>query len=256
MNRTSEFIATINARREKPQFVQRRGVDRPVSIQNKEFMRICKDCAHRLRDCYAKLESFTVLAKTRTVFDDQELARLVEDISSDISVSKAQLDELHRLKPKPAHFGDPVSTLEQRLASVASTFKTSLENRSRKLQEQSARLEMFAGPTVAVPESQEQQLLLMPERTDLSERADAMHSIESTIIELGTVFNQLAHMVQAQGETITRIDMNISETTGNVEAAHEALLGYFASINSNRWLILKVFMVLFFFFIMFVIFGT
>lgn len=103
---------------------------------------------------------------------------------------------------------------------------------------------------------QQQQMLLQDDQIDLSERADKMHLIESTIVELGTVFNQLAQMVQTQGETITRIDMNISETTDNVEAAHDALLRYFASINSNRWLMLKVFGILFFFFILFVVFAV
>ena len=102
---------------------------------------------------------------------------------------------------------------------------------------------------------QQQQQLFMNGQIDMSDRADKMQLIESTIVELGTVFNQLAHIVQDQGETITRIDMNISETTANVEAAHDALLRYFASINSNRWLILKVFGVLFFFFIIFVVFA-
>lgn len=98
-------------------------------------------------------------------------------------------------------------------------------------------------------------MILMNDQIDMSERADVMHNIESTIVELGTVFNQLATMVQAQGETITRIDMNISETAGHVEGAHEALLNYFASINSNRWLILKVFAVLFGFFVVSVVFS-
>lgn len=287
-DRTAEFIATINSKREKPQWIQqRRGVDKlAVDPQYKDFMRISKECSHRIRDSFEKLERFTVLARKKTVFDDGELTRLIEEIRSDIGVSKSQLDELQsRYKPKQAHSANTVSTLQQRLANVTSSFKSSLEMRSRSVQQQTARHEMFAGPSTSsnlslipaqndnkgpvlldmnhsVPQyqqnhpQQQQQMLLMNDQIDMSERADVMHSIESTIVELGTVFNQLAHMVQAQGETITRIDMNISETTGNVEAAHDALLSYFASINSNRWLILKVFMVLFFFFVMFVIFGT
>lgn len=98
-----------------------------------------------------------------------------------------------------------------------------------------------------------QEPLLNYEDEYLSERANTMQTIETTIVELGTVFNQLATMVQVQDEQITRIDTNISETAGNVEAAHEALLNYFASMSSNRWLILKVFGILFFFFVIFVI---
>lgn len=89
----------------------------------------------------------------------------------------------------------------------------------------------------------------------LMDRANTMQNIESTIVELGQIFNQLASMVQQQEEMITRIDSNVADTQLNVEAAHESLLRYFASVTNNRWLMLKVFGVLFFFFIVFVIFA-
>lgn len=102
---------------------------------------------------------------------------------------------------------------------------------------------------------QQQQLLIYEDQSQqyLEDRANTMQSIESTIVELGTIFNQLATMVQQQDEMITRIDSNVMDTALNVEAAHESLLRYFASVSNNRWLILKVFGVLFFFFIVFVI---
>jgi len=105
-------------------------------------------------------------------------------------------------------------------------------------------------------ENQEQKQLLIYEDESnqyLEERASTMQSIESTIVELGTIFNQLATMVHQQEEMITRIDANVGETVMNVEAAHESLLRYFASVTNNRWLIMKVFGILFFFFVVFVV---
>lgn len=104
----------------------------------------------------------------------------------------------------------------------------------------------------------QKQLLIYQDQSQeyLEERASTMQSIESTIVELGTIFNQLATMVQQQDEMITRIDSNVNDTSLNVEAAHESLLRYFASVSSNRWLILKVFGILFFFFILFVIIAV
>lgn len=103
-------------------------------------------------------------------------------------------------------------------------------------------------------QSQQQLLIYEDQSTDyLEERASTMQSIESTIVELGTIFNQLAQMVQQQEEMITRIDANVADTALNVEAAHQSLLQYFASVTNNRWLILKVFGILFFFFILFVV---
>lgn len=51
-----------------------------------------------------------------------------------------------------------------------------------------------------------------------------------------------------------RIDSNIEHTELNVEAAHAEILKYFQSVTGNRWLMIKIFAVLIFFFIFFVVF--
>lgn len=308
-DRTAEFVATIQSKREKPQWIQQRQVQmnnnrdqiKPSKLamdpQYRKLMRVSHACSQKIKDSIEKLERFTLLARKRTVFDDGELNRLIAEIRQDIGETKSQLDYLKsECEPKQRHTENIVTILQRKLANVTSSFKSTLEMRSRSVQEQTARHEMFSdvvgssstsryeirstGDNALVTidmgasnssssssqlqhrqlynhqQQQQQQQLAVHDPIDLSERADKMQLIESTIVELGTVFNQLAHMVQAQGETITRIDMNISETTANVEAAHDALLRYFASINSNRWLILKVFGVLFFFFIIFVVFAS
>ncbi len=45
--------------------------------------------------------------------------------------------------------------------------------------------------------------------TYVEERAQAMEAVERTITELGTVFQQLAEMIQSQGEKVERIDTNV-----------------------------------------------
>lgn len=113
-----------------------------------------------------------------------------------------------------------------------------------------------------------------------------MQNIESTIVELGSIFQQLAHMVKEQEETVQRsdnqphtlhttkpqtqnlsnhefifcylltirIDGNVEDTQLNVEMAHTEILKYFQSVSSNRWLLIKIFLVLIVFFIIFVVF--
>lgn len=88
----------------------------------------------------------------------------------------------------------------------------------------------------------------------IQSRADTMQNIESTIVELGSIFQQLAHMVKEQEETVQRIDANVEDTQLNVEAAHTEILKYFQSVSSNRWLMIKIFLVLIVFFIIFVVF--
>jgi syntaxin 5 len=100
------------------------------------------------------------------------------------------------------------------------------------------------------------QQMLMQDETDqyLHTRAETMQNIESTIVELGGIFQQLAHMVKEQEEMVERIDTNIQDVEMNVEAAHGEIVKYFQSISSNRWLMIKIFAVLILFFIFFVVF--
>lgn len=110
--------------------------------------------------------------------------------------------------------------------------------------------------TSALIPQQQSQTLLLYDATDnyLKERADTMQNIESTIVELGGIFQQLAHMVKEQEEVVERIDTNVQDTELNIEGAHTQILKYFQSVSSNRWLMIKVFAVLIFFFIFFVVF--
>lgn len=78
--------------------------------------------------------------------------------------------------------------------------------------------------------------------------------MESTITELGSIFQQLAHLVAEQGEVALRIDENVDDTLANVDAGQAQLLKYYDTISSNRWLILKVFGVLMLFLAFFVTF--
>ena len=78
----------------------------------------------------------------------------------------------------------------------------------------------------------------------IQSRSTAIESIESTIAELGQIFTQLAQMVAEQRETVQRIDADTVDIAANVSGAQRELLKYYASISSNRWLMLKVFGVL------------
>ncbi|KAL0951469.1 hypothetical protein HGRIS_008157 [Hohenbuehelia grisea] len=87
----------------------------------------------------------------------------------------------------------------------------------------------------------------------IQSRTTAIESIESTIGELGQIFTQLANMVAEQRETVQRIDADTIDIASNVSGAQRELLKYYASISSNRWLMLKVFGVLIVFFLVFIL---
>ncbi|KAJ0030956.1 hypothetical protein Pint_12756 [Pistacia integerrima] len=104
-------------------------------------------------------------------------------------------------------------------------------------------------------EQQQQQQQMVPlQDSYMQSRAEALQNVESTIHELGNIFNQLATLVSQQGEIAIRIDENMDDTLANVEGAQGALLKYLNSISSNRWLMIKIFFVLIFFLMIFLFF--
>lgn len=190
------------------------------------------------------------------------------------------------------HSKSVVVGLQSRLAAVSTEFKSVLEVRTENLKQQKSRREKFSQsnpiPSSLPPSAssgnmgsvllsdeyaasngfvsldmdnvenqrmhQQQVQLIDEQESYVNARASAMESIESSVVELGSIFKQLASLVSEQGETIQRIDANVEETSLNVEAGHMELLKYFRSISNNRWLAIKVFGVLIVFFIIFIIF--
>lgn len=87
---------------------------------------------------------------------------------------------------------------------------------------------------LSLPQDQ-QQLLLEEQSTQyLQDRHLAVETIESTINEVGNLFQQLATMVSEQTETIQRIDNNVEDIDMNIQGASRELLKYFNGITSNR----------------------
>lgn len=113
----------------------------------------------------------------------------------------------------------------------------------------------YAGGEDYLALPQQQNAVLLEEQQDqyLSQRNNAVEAIESTIQELGGIFSQLATMVAEQGETVQRIDANTEDISLNVSGAQRELLKYYARVSSNRWLMIKAFGIIIFFFLIWVL---
>lgn len=185
-----------------------------------------------------------------------------------------------------SHSSSIVMALQSKLANMSNHFKSVLEVRSENMREEQTRRQQFSQGSVStmlppsVVSGKQGSLLLQEQESSsvaidlepamgqlsmqqaiqddtdayVQSRAETMQNIESTIVELGGIFQQLAHMVKEQEEMVERIDSNIEETELNVEVAHAEILKYFQSVTNNRWLMIKIFAVLIFFFIFFVVF--
>jgi len=111
------------------------------------------------------------------------------------------------------------------------------------------------GKSGSYPYAQQQQQLYEPySQSYLDSRSSAIDSIESTIAELGQIYQNFTHILAGQRETVQRIDDNIMDVEMNVTGAQDYLMKYYKSISSNRWLIIKILFVVLIFFFIFVVF--
>lgn len=237
-------------------------------------------------DRSAEIQELTYIIKGDLNSLNQQIAKLQDISKSQRSSSSGK----HLL----SHSSNMVVALQAKLANMSNDFKQVLEVRTENLKHQKTRRDQFSqgsvmptsvrGSTAAQgnlllmeqdnsnqsvaidfgasshsqPLLQQQQQVMLYDESDqyVQERAETMQNIESTIVELGGIFQQLAHMVKEQEEMVERIDTNVQDAELNIEGAHTEILRYFQSVSKNRWLMVKIFGVLIFFFLFFVVFMT
>lgn len=223
-----------------------------------------------------KLQELRKMAKAKGLFNDRtnEIQELTYTIKTDIEQLNQKIEVLERQakgsgsnRSYAAHSSNMVDTLKTRLLEVTKEFKDALELRTKSLETQDSRRKMYDfgagsqgnpfGPPK--PRGNTEDLegggpAMAQAQMYHSSRAEAVQSVQRTIGELATMFTKMATMVTAQEEMIQRIDHDVDETLTNVEQGQEHLLKYFQHISSNRALILKVFAILIFFVIFFIVF--
>ncbi|KAG5185958.1 soluble NSF attachment protein receptor [Tribonema minus] len=109
-------------------------------------------------------------------------------------------------------------------------------------------------PLIPSQQQRLQQAQLIPEQGYLEARSTAMQEVESHILELGTVFNRLATMLQDQRELVESVHDNVEDAEANVNRGQLALLGTLRALQSNRMLVAKVSGILVLFVLLFIIF--
>uniref|UniRef100_A0A3B3QKE7 Syntaxin-5 n=1 Tax=Paramormyrops kingsleyae TaxID=1676925 RepID=A0A3B3QKE7_9TELE len=288
-DRTQEFLSACKSI--QSQQVTSAGL---IYKKRSVFLCLRRKIGRDLSNTFAKLEKLTMLAKRKSLFDDKavEIEELTYIIRQDISSLNKQIAHLQELirsrgsqngKHLQTHSNTVVVSLQSKLACMSNDFKSVLEVRTENLKQQRSRREQFSNAPVSTAtvharnfdgsllmqdepkkpadvsiemdsRANHQLQLVNEQESYIQDRADTMQNIESTIVELGSIFQQLAHMVKEQEETVHRIDANVEDTQLNVDAAHGEILKYFQSVSSNRWMMIKIFLILIIFFIIFVVF--
>lgn len=177
-DRTTEFVATVKSMAGRPQFYTTNGnigglgpmelrarksavsngskqlspLLNPSSSQYNQFARFMGGSRSIARDLYLtyqKLEKINLLAQKKTIFDDEEsskeLNELVYIVKQDITSLNQQIESLRQLQLESqnsstansnsgnvrSHTKNVVLTLQQQLASISSSFKSTLELRTQ-----------------------------------------------------------------------------------------------------------------------------
>jgi syntaxin 5 len=230
-----------------------------------------------------KVAELRKMAKKKDIFNDKthDIQVLTVGVKEDIQNLNGKIEALERKvkgtgpnRAYQAHSSNMVDTLKTRLLEVTKDFKDALEDRTKTMASQDKRRSMYsanAGPANN-PFAQRQRPVGNPSANPddpeagggggaqaaslmyTNSRAQAVQSVQQTIGELATMFSKMATMVTAQEEMIQRIDHDVDDTAENMNAAQDHLLKYFHHISSNRALIMKVFCILIFFVVFFVVF--
>ncbi|OAD02512.1 hypothetical protein MUCCIDRAFT_22487, partial [Mucor lusitanicus CBS 277.49] len=200
----------------------------------------------------------------------QDIAKLNKQIAMLQDYTKHQKQAS---KQATEHTSNVVVALQSKLADTSMSFKDVLEIRTENMKMSKDKRDQFlfsaaeqgADPALGnvalleetkepeqqestlslgipmITQQQQQEMMVMEQDRYIDHRSSAIESIESTIAELGGIFQQLATMVAEQRETVQRIDQNTDDIEMNVMGAQRELLKYYTSISSNRWLIIKIF---------------
>ncbi len=73
------------------------------------------------------------------------------------------------------------------------------------------------------------------------------------LLQMGQLFTQMATLVMEQGETLTRIEDDVEIGLANVVEGHQNLVDFSNVTKGNRGLIIKVFLLLVFFILVFLV---
>lgn len=268
VDRTRDFLALADKLAASGVVVAR---TEPTRSTQSEYNVLAGEIGSEIHRVQLKMAELSKLVKGRKLYNDntaqaQEVAFTLKQDIQLLDVKIAQLEAKSRggeNKHTSAHSVTIAGTLKQRLLEVTKEFKDILELQTKNLQKEDARMNKykakrqapvaFDAPAGYDPESGE---VLQGSSAQMyhSSRSEAVQSVQRVIGELGQMFGKMAELVHSQEEMISRIDKHTDDALHNLTEGQSELLRYFHNISSNRSLILKVFSILIFFVVFFIIF--
>ncbi|KAF9947639.1 hypothetical protein BGZ70_002580, partial [Mortierella alpina] len=229
------------------------------------------------------------VVKRKALFDDRpvEISELTHVIKQDLSRLNGQTMALQQhvranaakanrsTRQMDEHSANLVIILQSKLANTSLGFKEALEIRSEQQYSNGSsdidpysnssvhrrkgingRSDDFHGQYEDDSESAGPASMLFNQQQHaphveqyVQNRSTAIEAVESTLQELGGIFQQLAQMVAEQRDTVQRIEANTDDIELNINEAQNQLLRYYRNISSDRQMMIKIFLTIIFVFL-------
>jgi len=222
-----------------------------------------------------RVEELRKLSKKHNIFDDKTHA--VQVISSGIQQDVQRLNAKYELLEQKVnamvsnsanqlHARTMLSTLKTRISDIIKDVKEALETRTNTMVKQNDRRSLYkksfamrgwSDPVNGEGRHREGGIALEAQdvcQMNVNSRAEAITSIQQKIGAIASMSQKMTVEVAQQEEAFQRLDADLEDAISNMDDGQEQLLRYFHNISGNRCLILKVFAILIFFVVFFVVF--
>ncbi|OHT06634.1 SNARE domain containing protein [Tritrichomonas foetus] len=259
MNRTSEFFKYLKQERqssEQPKISQTR--------KQTPFSDGAQDVNRRLIHASETISTLRSLVKGGNILgqDDIQIQELIVNLNKELGIIDQRIKDVEKMKSQPQHAANVAQALRRNLAMVTEDFKSVIQERSEIIQKLTERRKnigtassspaAFAtlygnGDEVEIP--MQGQALIEQQR----ERYDMVRNVEQSITEILDMLVKLSEIIASHDYEIDRIDQFATETMDGIEKGHSELIKYFDKVKSNKCLMLKIFAILIFFAIIFIL---
>jgi len=243
-----------------------------VSKSQSELNIAAAELGEDIHKARLKVDELRKLSKKKAIFDDKthhvqtlssNIQEDVQSLNAKYEILESKVSTLVSNSAHQQHAKAMLNTLKCRISDLIKDIKDALETRTNTMMQQDERrvlykksfsMRAWSAVSTEPHASEGGHRAQAVSQMYADSRAAAITSIQQKLGVIAAMSQKMAVEVTKHEEAIQRIDGDIENTTANMDAAQNDLLKYFQHISSNRSLILKVFAILIFFVVFFVVF--
>lgn len=259
MNRTSEFFRYL-----KQELPNTQRPARPIVRKQSPFSEASHDVNQRLIHASESITTIQSLMKSGNILgqDDEQIRDLIVNLNHDLGIINEKIKAIEQMKSQPQHAFNVAQSLRRGLASLTEDFNKIVKERSEKIQKITKRRQNYGSSSfgttsfntsygnsdeVEIP----MQSTVMEEQQ--RERYDIVRNVEQSINEISQMYVRLSEILAAQDYDVFRIDANTEDALTSIKEGHNQLLKYYDRIKGNKCLMLKIFLVIIVFSLIFIL---